>query len=438
MIRIGILILLFFFRLFNPKKFSASRSVEGNSGHFEKGEAVWWGYKFFYKQIEEGESGKGIPEFFARHTMNFEVPAGFVPETSAVISSGGDIMPTPHFNRNTAARFWEETEDFFFNADLVCANLEAPVADKEISSIAKNVLSPPAMNNTPEAFDLCWRGGKGITCYSTANNHALDMGEEGLLQTLDFLDQKRVIHAGTSRSVEEQDNFPVVDIKGIRVAILSYTFSLNRSKPPEGREYLVNHLRLNLPGCDITQIKKQIEFARKEKKADLVAACLHWSLEFESFPIENVMNTGHRLIEAGIDLILGNHSHTLQSAECYSCPAPEGEIKRKGLILYAQGDLVSWHNPANSRLTALTRITVRKGTLNGAPLALISNVEFKPLYSYLVFDRKERCSDFRLLDLASLAEQVEKGSPAVPLSPKQRKEVLRLRKLQQRVLPAAP
>jgi poly-gamma-glutamate synthesis protein (capsule biosynthesis protein) len=438
MLRVLLRLIFFAAHLIRPGRFRASRPVEGNSAHFEKGEAFWWGYKYFYKQIEESEPGKGIAEFFAAHTMDWTPPPGFVPETTVTLSSGGDIMPTPHLRPDTTAHLWDETEDFFFSSDLAVANLEAPIANKALSAISNNVLAPPAMNNTPEAFDICWRGGRGITCYATANNHALDMGAAGLRETLDFLDAKGAVHVGTSRSAGERDAFPVLDIRGVRIAVLAYTFSLNRQKPPEGQDYLVNHLRLNRPDTDIRLIREHIRIAREEKKADLVIACLHWSLEFESFPTENTMIMGHRLLEAGIDIILGNHAHTLQSAEQYTWRDSASGREKRGLILYSQGDLISWHHPRNSRLSALCRIRLEKGRLDGFPLTLIRDVQFMPLYSYLAFDRKNHCTDFRLLNLSALAARIREGSTTLPLTVQRRREILRLRDLQKRALPLAP
>jgi poly-gamma-glutamate synthesis protein (capsule biosynthesis protein) len=443
LLRLLLRIILGAARLLRPKQFSASRPVEGNAAHFKKGEAFWWGYKYFYRAIENPEPDKGIAEHFARQTMDFSLPEGFIPQDHAegiTIAAGGDIMPTDNLRAGSAAHLWDEAADFYFSADIRYANLEAPIAaGRELSVMAKNILEPPAMNNVPEAFDLCWRNGGGINFFSTANNHALDMGEAGLLDTLEFLDRKGVPHVGTSRTLTEQDDIPVIEKNGIRTAFLSYTFSTNRRKSPEGKEYLVNHLRLNNQDCDIALIKRHIAIARREKQADIIIACLHWSLEFESFPTQNTINRGHQLLEAGIDVIIGNHAHGLQPAECYPFRDPDTGIEKKGLIIYALGDLVSWQPVPNTRLTALARIHLQKGRLKGIPVSLVSGVEFKPLYSWVTYQRplfqRDRCVDFRLLDLKNTASQIEDGTLSLPLTKKQRKEVLRFRALQRRVMP---
>ncbi|GHU84716.1 hypothetical protein FACS189473_2660 [Spirochaetia bacterium] len=426
------------YALFHPGQCKASRPVEGNSIDFQKGEALWWGYKFFCRQIEEPEPGKGIEEHFASQTMDFTPPAEFVPSETLCLTVGGDLMPSAFIYPHTAAHFWDDIADFYLASDIAYANLESPIAaGKPLSYPTENVVKPPAMNNTREAFDLYWKDGKGVNFFSTANNHALDMGVDGLIETLDFLDTKHAPHVGTSRNAAERDDIPVIEKKGVRIAFLSYTFSLNRQVMPEGQEFLANYVRVNRPDCDISLIKRHINIARKEKKADLVVACMHWSLEFESFPIQNVIDRGHQLLEAGIDVILGNHSHTLQSAEQYVFTDQATGLKKKGLILYAMGDMASGcPGVPNSSLSAVARIGIQKGTVNGQSVTLVNKVAFKPLYRYTVFQDK-RCTDYRLLDIERLAEEITGDACTLPLSKKQKKEALRLRALAERVMPFA-
>jgi len=428
--------ILFFCTFFRRKSFSASRPVEGNAMHFAKGESFWWGYKFFMNAIEEPEPGKGIEEYLNGHPPVFETPDGFVSESTVVIGAAGDIMPAPYMNAEGAAHLFDDIGDFLFGTDLACANLEAPVMiDRPVGMPGKEILKPPAMNNTEEAFDLCFRGGKGFGFLSTANNHAMDQGEEGLVSTLDFLDAKGVSHAGTARTEAEREDILVLTVGGIRIAMLAYTFSLNREKTPDGKEYMANSLRLNLPGCDIGMIERHIRIAR-DKKADIVIAHLHWSLEFESFPVQNVIDTGHRILEAGADIILGNHPHTLQGAERHDWTDADGREK-SGLILYALGNFVSEDSPVkNSSLAGLARITLQKGVKSGRTGTHITRADFLPVYHYLLMEGKVN-TGARLLPLEKLAQELEEGTCSLPVPASQKKEILRLRDLARRLMPYA-
>jgi len=428
---------VFICTVFRRKDFRASRPVEGNSIDFAKGESVWWGYKHFIHAIEEPEPGKGIEEFLLNHAPEFSAPSGFVAENTAVISAGGDIMPAEYMNPAAAAHLWDDVSDFFFTSDLACANLEAPInTSKPLIPPGKNIIKPPAMNNTEMAFDLCWRDGKGIRFYSTANNHSMDQGEEGLVKTLEFLDSKKVSHVGTARTPEERDDIPVLICGGIRIAFLGYTFSLNRQKTPDGKDYMANMLRLNRPDCDISLIHRHIRIA-KDRNADLIIANIHWSLEYESFPVQNVMDMGHRILEAGVDIILGNHPHTLQPSERYDWHSPETGQTKNGLILYALGNLANDLSPvANSSLAAFARITIQKGKMDGKPATLITDTRLLPVYHYLR-NEKNRTVEARLLGIEKLERQISSGQCPFPIKNKQKSEIARLRRLAGRLMPYA-
>jgi poly-gamma-glutamate synthesis protein (capsule biosynthesis protein) len=427
--------------LIHPGRYRVSHIQEGDSDvHFGPREICWWLYKYYYRQVELPVPGRGIAEYFAAQQLDFPLPAGFIPRESARVAAGGDILVSCHIRGDNTARLWDDVEDYFFDADITCANLESPIAPSQpFTALPKNLLIPLRLNNSPEVFDACWRKGRGINFFSTANNHALDRDEAGLLETLDFLDSRGAPHTGTFRSKAEQDDVPVLEKNGIRIAFISYTFSLNGRKIPPGKEYLVNHLGLNLLGCDIGPIKEHTRIAREEKKADFVIACLHWSLEFESYPLQHFIDLGHELLEAGIDVIFGNHAHGLQPVEQYRFTDPYSGLEKRGLICYALGDLLSWHPAKNTRLGCLAKIGLQKGSLEGKPLTLISALELKPTYLYSAI-RFEHCSDFRVLDLYRLAQHIEAPQDAgaysgLALSKTQKREILRLRALAGKVLP---
>ncbi|MDR2587600.1 MAG: CapA family protein [Coriobacteriales bacterium] len=411
----------------------SSRQVEGNAATMNTPEKLWWAYKFYIQPATEPQSGHNIRAYFAEHRFDEgwqqqqEGGSEQNPPLSPTLTLAlaGDILPSPNLHTGSATHFFDEIADFYLSADLRYANLESPVvADQPVCWPGENIISPPRMNNSPEVFELIHRQGRGVNVFSTANNHALDQGVEGLMTTLDYLDSQNVVYVGTSRSVAERDDIPVTEVNGVRVAWLSYTFSLNREKLPEGREYLVNLLPLNLPDCDITPIIEQVRHAREQKGAHVVVACLHWSLEYESFPLASLMQLGHRIVEAGVDIIAGNHPHGLQPAERYTYTTPTGQV-RSGLITYALGDLVSDTPQLNfSALTGVCRIGLTR--FADSDDVTISSVEFKPLYAYRRYDEQGRCTDLRLLDFRRLQQGITENQYSLLLDSRQKKEVRRL------------
>ncbi|MDR2445514.1 MAG: CapA family protein [Spirochaetaceae bacterium] len=420
--------------LLRPGHFDHSQRQDGTLPTLR--DKLFWIYKYYFKQIEKPEQNCGIAEHFSAQRFDFALPDGFRREAEASLAAGGDILVSDHVRGDNTGCLWDDVAPFFFDADISCANLESPVAPSQpFTALPKNLLKKLELNNSPEVFERCFQRGRGITLFTTANNHALDRGESGLLETLDFLDQRGAYHTGTFRSRAERDDILVIEKNGIRFAFLSYTFSLNENKLPPGKEYLVNLLPLNRPGCDTWPIREDAERARKEKSADIVSACLHWSLEHESYPLRHFIDLGHEVLECGVDVIIGNHSHTLQPAEKYTYTDPRTGLRKDGLVFYALGDLLSWHPSKNSRLNALAKIRFTKGFVNGRKTTLISGAELKPLYAYSKI-RLEHCGDFRLLDLMKTAEAIEKGGDVqLFLSAKDRREITRLKELAVKLMP---
>ncbi len=415
------------------KEFSASRPLEGNGPYMDADEKYWWGYKYYCGPIEEPEPGSGLEEHFRGQDLDYRPRDGFEEAAGFTLCAGGDVMPYPGIRPETTEFLWDDVRPFFFSGDLACANLESPVAPSlPARYIPESILLPGLLNGTPEMFDRIVDGGRGVTFFSTANNHCLDMGEAALRETLDFLDARGYRHAGTARGPEERDAVVIEERNGVKVALLSFTFGLNWSKLPEDKDYLANYVRLNKPDIDLSTIARQVRAARAAG-VDAVVALIHWGLEFESFPVRYQVETGHRLIELGIDVIVGNHPHNVQPAERYAYTDAEGS-RREGLILYALGDLLSIHRTLpNSRLACLARIRISKGSVGVKTDTRITSLEVLPVYLH-VGRNGRRVVDYRVLDFRNLAGELRAGKDRYGLGSRKAGEVFRLEGLMHRIL----
>jgi poly-gamma-glutamate synthesis protein (capsule biosynthesis protein) len=249
------------------------------------------------------------------------------------------------------------------------------------------------------------------------------------------LDSKGYKHVGTSRTEQEQDDIPIIEKNGIKVAFIAYTYCLNGADPIPGKEYMTNVLRLNKPDTDISLIQRHVKIAR-EKGADIVAAILHWSIEFETYPIENIMNMGHRILESGVDIILGGHPHVAQPMEKYTFYDPYAKRMKDGFIIYALGELVSVNLfSKNSWLANLIKLEMSKGMENGISVVKITGLKVLPIYTcFRKF--KDRSSDYRILDFRKIMIDVNNGKNPYNLDRKVIKELKRLeRLLYSKVLP---
>ncbi|MFI8270281.1 CapA family protein [Streptomyces rubiginosohelvolus] len=157
----------------------------------------------------------------------------------------------------------------------------------------------------------------GFDSCSTASNHTLDDGAEGVRRTLDALDEAGVRHAGSARTAAEAARptiLPAGPGKGAaKVAHLAYTYGTNDIPLPAGRPWTVN----------VTDERKIVEEARAARRAgaDVVVLSTHWGTEWQDGPDAQQRELAERLTAStdrgrpDIDLIIGTHAHVPQAYE---------------------------------------------------------------------------------------------------------------------------
>ncbi len=186
-------------------------------------------------------------------------------------------------------------------ADLAICHLETPLAPSGGPYRGYPVFSVPPQI----AAALSWVGYDGCT---TASNHTLDAGEAGVRRTLTVLDRAGIAHSGSARSSSESDHPLVLEARGVRVAVLSYTQMLNGLRPPRGKSWIVNTID---PEAIIRDAKRA-----KEDGADLVLVALHWGVEYQHEPTPDQRRLARRLLATpDVDLVYGHHAHVVQPFE---------------------------------------------------------------------------------------------------------------------------
>ncbi|QXJ22871.1 CapA family protein [Actinomadura graeca] len=161
--------------------------------------------------------------------------------------------------------------------------------------------SPPQIVNTVRwvGYDTC----------STASNHSLDQGEPGVRRTIDDLDDVKVRHTGTALSADDAKKVNMLDVKGVKVAQLSYTYGTNGIAKPPGKPWIVND------GLNADRILADAGRA-KEAGAEVVILSLHWGTEYQQAATAGQRRLAATLLRSrNVDLILGCHAHVVQPFE---------------------------------------------------------------------------------------------------------------------------
>ncbi|MEV6702192.1 CapA family protein [Streptomyces sp. NPDC051453] len=186
-------------------------------------------------------------------------------------------------------------------ADLAICHFE-PVAGKPEGPFESfpAFIVPPQITTTIKniGYDTC----------STASNHTLDHGAVGVKSTLDALDKAGVRHTGSARGAAEAAKPNIIDVKGVKVAQLSFAGGFNGHKIPEDKPWLVNQ-------TSIRQIKAAERRAR-DAGAEVVILSIHWGREHQPTPNAVQLDLARRIAkQTGINLVIGHHAHVVQPME---------------------------------------------------------------------------------------------------------------------------
>jgi hypothetical protein len=171
-----------------------------------------------------------------------------------------------------------------------------------------NELKKPRLDTGLETLNFLCDFNLQIACL--ANNHVYDHLEDGFIKTKIFLHEKNIKTIGASIEKDEFNKHLIIDENGIKVGLLNYVTEDTNPKPPVKTDINLNWFDLN---------KTIIEIEKLRVNVDHIVVILHWGGRVEGglFPDWNQPKIARKLIDAGADLIIGHHSHTVQPYETY-------------------------------------------------------------------------------------------------------------------------
>lgn len=342
---------------------------------------VYWLYKS-RNPTRRAVRGSGLERFFERQKERvWRLPEGFEAQSAVRLSAVGDLM-NHAFLAGSGETLYRHVEDLIFGVDVAMANLECVVLRSPDAPLVIDVARTkvgPALYFEPTAFDVV----AGIRArrydfMATACNHSLDHGAAGVASTIDALRTRGIAFHGVNESEEDAGRMTILDVRGVRVGVVSFSFGLNAYRPPPDRPHIVNRLRLDgrAGNIDWSQVREQLEHGRREG-AEFVVAQLHWGMEFEFYPRPEQIEIAHHLAEMGIDAIVGHHPHVLQPTESYRTHRDSDRVVP---ILYSLGNLTNPFEAPWLCRSGVARIDLARGIhRDGSPKVYVENVEVVPV-----------------------------------------------------------
>ncbi len=269
------------------------------------------------------------PKTEGRVTLSFAGDISFAEGYANMVyyhNNGDDI--TRCITPEVIARM-ESADIMMINNEFAYSNRGTPLSGKTFTFRAK---PETAANLSLLSADIV----------SVANNHVYDYGETALLDTLDTLETYKIPYVGAGRNLDEAREIVCFQAGDMKIAYVSAT-QVERSYvyTREATDTRAGVLRTYDPAVFLDVIR------RAKENSDFVVVYVHWGTEGVSRFEADQQRLGHQYIDAGADLVIGDHPHCLQGVEYY-----------KGVpIFYSLGNF--WFN-SKTRETGLVEADITR------------------------------------------------------------------------------
>ena len=252
--------------------------------------------------------------------------------------------------------FSDGIDSVFRSAQVVVGNLECPA-----TKIKAPVFKRYIFRGEPEWLTVLQK--HGITHLNLANNHSIDQGREGLIDTKKNITTAGMTPIGAGENMEEASE-PVLLaseprniwlVPSLRLALENYAYLTD--KPCVSQE-------------PMDSLLSRVYHLRQTDSTAVIIVSLHWGGEHTLQPVARQRLDAHQLILAGADAIICHHTHTLQTIETF----------RGKMIYYSIGNFIfDQQKPLNSK-ACIVSLNITKDSLETETIP----VEIRYCVPYLV------------------------------------------------------
>lgn len=221
--------------------------------------------------------------------------------------------------------FSDGVDSVFHAAQIVVGNLECPATEIEAPVFKRFIFRAE-----PSWLEALQR--HGVTHLNLANNHAIDQGRRGLLDTKENIVKAGMVPIGAGANMAEASEPVLLTdqprkvwlVPSLRLALENYAYLPD--KPCVSQE-------------PMDSLLQRVYHLRQQDSTAVIIVSLHWGAEHKLEPVPRQRLDAHMLIQAGADVLVCHHTHTLQTIEDY-----QGHM-----IYYSVGNFIfDQHKPLNS------------------------------------------------------------------------------------------
>lgn len=287
--------------------------------------------------------------------------------TASVIAVGDNLY-------HDALIEYGQSDSGSWNYDAIYENVKDEIEAADIAMVDQEtvfttdhnaVSGYPSFATPTEVGDALINAGFDVI--ESATNHIDDYGYDYIEQTLDFwkTSYPDIPVLGIHDSQEDADSIKTLEVNGITISFLDYTYGTNNPGLEDTRDYMIDTFNKNKVSSMIRKAKEN---------SDVLIFVAHWGKELEPMPNEYEKEWAVFLMQQGVDVVIGGHPHTLQ---------PYGRISDEEghdmLIFYSLGNFVSTQESFDALLGGMGCFTIQKTVHNGKTSIEILDPEVKPM-----------------------------------------------------------
>ena len=290
------------------------------------------------------------------------------------VAAAGDLNVTDYVLENAAhengydfSQTFLDVAPIFSGADLALLNFEG-----NLSGGSYGYATGAAPLELPKALKAM-----GIDAVQTANSAAIRQGVSGLAATLEAFDHVGLMALGTFADSDDFDRtggYEIVEVEGIRIALVAFTKGMDNLGLPAGSEDCVNLLyedySTDYKKVDTDRIERVLRNVREEQP-DLTIAMVHWGSEYNEEISDSQKKICKQLQEGGVDVIVGTHPHLVQKVEY--------DPVKKTLVAWSLGDFFGDAVMAGTGYSIILDLEITRDNATGE--TFLSGWEYIPIFT---------------------------------------------------------
>ena len=218
--------------------------------------------------------------------------------------------------------------------------------------------------------------GKNLFCVNIGNNHILDYGIEGLSSTINELDGLKTDYFGLNRSNDSKYDPLILKLGDTSIAFISAVCSTTSPLLEVAKTFRLSELDADALIQEITRIRHLV---------NRIVVYIHWGREESSYPEPQDIITARRLVDNGVDIVIGSHAHSPQPVEGYN----------HGIIAYNLGNFImpalknapAYFSGNGEAQSAYNKNTMPWNRISWGVAIDMNNLDYKVMKYMFLFDR---------------------------------------------------